>query len=124
MVERCPRCGVKFEREPGFFVGAYLINFATSIILLFILCMAWVAARAADPNASMVPFFVVGGVLAIAGPIVCYPFARTVWSAIDLGMTRLEPDEEAEAATYAAASGSSPSQGAQAGSTGETPTSR
>jgi len=28
MVERCPRCGIKFEREEGFYLGAFLINFA------------------------------------------------------------------------------------------------
>ena len=24
--ERCPRCGVRFEREEGYFLGAYALN--------------------------------------------------------------------------------------------------
>ena len=32
MKERCPTCGVRFEREPGFFVGAYFINFAVALL--------------------------------------------------------------------------------------------
>ncbi len=103
MVDRCPRCGLKFEREPGFFVGAYLINFATVIVLLFVICMAFVAARASDPEAAVAPFLIVGLLVGLVAPVFCYPFARTVWSAIDIGMTPLEPVEEAEAAAYAAA---------------------
>src|SRR5690606_8923938 len=42
MKERCPTCGLLFEREPGFFVGAYLINFAIVEGLLFVLIMGFV----------------------------------------------------------------------------------
>ena len=34
MHERCPSCGVKFEREPGFFLGSIYINYGlTSLIV-------------------------------------------------------------------------------------------
>ena len=97
MKDRCPTCGMRFEREEGFFVGAYLINFAVAIVLLFLLCMGFVAAKAADPDADATAFLVVGVVIGLVVPVAFYPFARTVWSAIDLGMTPLEPEEEAEA---------------------------
>lgn len=97
MKERCPTCGLRFEREPGFFVGAYLINFAVAIALLFVVCMAFVAQRAVDADASPWPAMVAGLVVALAAPVVLYPFARTVWSAIDLGMTPVEPAEAADA---------------------------
>lgn len=33
MHERCPSCGVQFEREPGFFLGSIYINYGlTSLI--------------------------------------------------------------------------------------------
>lgn len=103
MKERCPTCGMRFEREEGFFVGAYLINFAVSIILLFVLCMGFVGVKAADPDANATGFMVAGVLIGLLAPVVFYPFARTVWSAIDLGMTPLEPEElvEAEAARSA-----------------------
>lgn len=103
MLGRCPTCGLKFEREPGFFVGAYLINFAISIVALFVLCMAFVAVKAANPDAGYVGFLVAGLVIAVAAPVFCYPFSRTIWSAIDIAMSPLESTEEAEAATAAAA---------------------
>ena len=93
MKDRCPECALKFEREPGFFVGAYLINFAIAIVLLFLLCMAFVAVKASNADASPTAFLVAGTLMAVAGPILFYPFSRTLWSAIDIGMTPLEPAE-------------------------------
>ena len=93
MEDRCPQCALKFEREPGFFVGAYLINFAIAIVLLFVLCMAFVVVKANDAEASPTAFLVVGLLMAVVGPILFYPFSRTLWSAIDIGMTPLEPAE-------------------------------
>ncbi len=108
MLERCPTCGLKFEREPGFFVGAYLINFAISIVALFVLCMVFVAVKATNPDAGYVGFLVAGLVIAVAAPVFCYPFSRTIWSAIDIAMSPLDPTEEAEAATAAAAEDPTP----------------
>jgi uncharacterized protein (DUF983 family) len=103
MVERCAGCGLKFEREPGFFVGAYLINFAVTVILLFVVSMAFVAMKAVDNDASLTVPLVVGLVVALVVPVLSYPFSRTIWSAIDIGMTPLEtPEIEAMAAALAA----------------------
>lgn len=98
MVDRCGRCGLKFEREPGFFVGAYLINFAIVIILLFVVCMGYVAMKAIDTSAPLLPVVAVGLVLAVVAPVLFYPFSRTLWSAIDIGMTPLTADEVDQAA--------------------------
>jgi uncharacterized protein (DUF983 family) len=109
MVERCPTCGIRFEREPGFFVGAYLVNFAIAIGALFALSMGFVALKAVDPQAGVAGPLAVGVVIAVASPLLCYPFSRTVWSAIDIGMTPIEPDEESDAAAALDATRSSPS---------------
>lgn len=105
--DRCPGCGMKFEREPGFFVGAYLINFAIVIILLFVLCMGFVAMKAIDADAGVTPVLVAGLVIAVVAPVFFYPFSRTIWSAFDIGMTPLEPHEIEEAAEALAAPGGS-----------------
>ncbi|MCB0978180.1 MAG: DUF983 domain-containing protein [Acidimicrobiales bacterium] len=104
MVDRCGGCGMRFEREPGFFVGAYLINFAIVIVLLFVLCMVFVAMKAVDHEASVLPVIVVGLPMALLAPVVFYPYSRTIWSAFDIGMTPLS-DEERTAAAAALASG-------------------
>lgn len=102
MRERCPGCGFKFEREPGFFVGAYLVNFAVAEGLLFIVAMAYIAVLDRNAGASVVPPLLIGIALAVLGPLVFYPFARTIWSAIDLGMTPLELHEIIEARDHLA----------------------
>ena len=46
MHERCPVCGLKFEREQGYFLGAMYISYglALAIILLFTILM-WAITR-------------------------------------------------------------------------------
>lgn len=101
MKERCPRCGMRFEREPGFFVGAYLINFCVIIVVLFVLCMGVVAVKAVDASAPAWPLLVAGLFTALVLPVAFYPFSRTIWSALDLALTPLGDDELAEAAAHA-----------------------
>jgi len=93
MKERCPGCGHKFEREPGFFVGAYFINFAIAEGLLFVAVMVYVAMLSQDADAPLLVPGLVGVLLGVVGPLVFYPFSRTIWSAIDLASTPLELDE-------------------------------
>jgi uncharacterized protein (DUF983 family) len=40
MSERCPVCNVKFEREPGYFMGAMYISYGMSIFLIVLLTLA------------------------------------------------------------------------------------
>ena len=85
MAERCPGCGYRFEREEGFFLGAYVVNLGITEGLLLILgivpCIAFLAA---NPDASLLPIVVSGLAAAILAPLVFYPFSRTLWSAIAL----------------------------------------
>ncbi len=104
MVERCPTCGYLFEREPGFFVGAYLINFAIAEGFLFVMLMGFILWKAGHPDAGLVPALVIGFAIGVIGPILFYPYARTIWSAIDLAMTPLELAEIVAAADAVEAS--------------------
>jgi uncharacterized protein (DUF983 family) len=85
MKERCPRCGHRFEREEGWFFGAYVVNLGIAEGLLLLLgivpCIVFLAA---NPDASLLPMVVSGLVAAVVAPLVFYPFSRTLWSAIDL----------------------------------------
>ena len=93
MVERCPTCGYLFEREPGFFVGAYLINFAITEGLLFVALMVAIVVASTHPGTSVVPILLVAIPIAVLAPLAFYPYSRTIWSAIDLAMTPLELPE-------------------------------
>jgi uncharacterized protein (DUF983 family) len=98
MRERCPGCGYRFEREPGFFVGAYLINFAIIEGALFVLLMAFIAWKDQNPEAGVVVPLAVGLTFGLVGPVIFYPYSRTIWSAFDLLMTPLEVHEIVAAA--------------------------
>jgi uncharacterized protein (DUF983 family) len=98
MKDRCPTCGYRFEREPGFFVGAYLINFAIAEGLLFVLVMGFVFWKNSRPDAGVAVPIALAVVVSIVAPMLFYPYSRTIWSAIDLVMTPLELREIVDAA--------------------------
>jgi uncharacterized protein (DUF983 family) len=80
MKPTCPTCGTRFEREPGFFVGAVFVNFALAEVLMF----AWLAV-VTIVTIPHPPFgWLLGGALAIGVllPIVLYPISKTLWFAV------------------------------------------
>ncbi|MCU1350950.1 MAG: hypothetical protein JWM05_159 [Acidimicrobiales bacterium] len=90
MRARCPSCGYKFEREDGFFLGAWYVNFTVTEGLVFVLVMLFVFLKDVDGNTSVVPIVVAGVAVSTIVPILFYPFSRTIWAAIDLAMSPLE----------------------------------
>lgn len=91
MVEVCPRCGMTFEREEGFFLGAFVVNFGLVLVLLALYIALALALTLPEPP----PGKLAAGAMVVATlvPIAFYPNSRTVWSAIDLWMKPLEPGE-------------------------------
>ena len=87
----CDRCGLKYEREPGYWVGAVIINttvtFARFIGVFLILVLAtW----------PEVPWGTVMGVTIVANaaiPMAFYPISMTVWLALEMSWHPLEIDE-------------------------------
>jgi len=103
MAERCPRCGMRFEREEGFFLGAYVVNFAVTEGLLLVLLMAYVLVQANDSDGvPVLPVVLATVVAAVLMPLAFYPLARTIWVAVELVMRPLEIDEEADADAHRA----------------------
>jgi len=85
MKERCPGCGYRFEREEGFFLGAYVINLAIAQTLVILLAIVPLIVRlASDPDAAILPFVLGGLVGAVVAPIALYPWSKTIWTAFDL----------------------------------------
>lgn len=103
MLERCPRCGYLFEREPGFFVGASFVNFAVTEVVLAVIVVVFLFAKSADPGIRLAVPLTAGLVAAVVVPVVFHPWSRTIWAAIDLAMTPMELDEIAAAEDAAGA---------------------
>lgn len=81
--EHCPTCNLKFEREPGYWTGALAINLICPLGLLLITLFASLIAT--SPNVPVVPLVIISLAIALLGPLVWYPFSRTLWIAIDQG---------------------------------------
>ena len=100
MVDRCPRCGYRFEREEGFVLGVMTMNIAiVSAVFVVYLVVAFVLTL---PDPPILALTAVGVVILGLGPVFFYPVAKTLWAAIDLAMRPLEVVEEAEAMTFLA----------------------
>ena len=87
MRERCPGCGYLFEREEGFFLGAYVINLAIAEGLVILLAVVpTIVLLARNPDTDVVPILIAGLVGAVVAPMAFYPFSKTIWTAFDLIM--------------------------------------
>jgi uncharacterized protein DUF983 len=85
MAERCPRCRYHFEREEGFFLGAYVMNIGIAQVLVMVLAVVpTIALLNANPDASLVPPLLGGLVGAVVAPFFFYPFSKTLWVAVEL----------------------------------------
>lgn len=81
--DRCPRCRLHLHREEGdYFIGAYMIMLIAmevvfAIGFLVVLIVTW-------PNPPWEAIQWIGLVLIVAGVLLAYPFAKTLFLAIDL----------------------------------------
>ena len=92
MVDRCPRCALRFERESDFWLGAYVINLAVTEGLLIVALLAYVFRAVSDPTTPSGPVLVAALVFAIGAPVAFFPFSRTIWAALDLAMRPVPPE--------------------------------
>jgi uncharacterized protein (DUF983 family) len=80
MNENCPVCGVRFAREPGYFLGAMYVSYPLAAIVLGLLAWALQALRPEWPwvlclGLAFVPFlFLV--------PLV-FRYSRVIWMYFD-----------------------------------------
>jgi uncharacterized protein (DUF983 family) len=85
--EKCPHCRAVFEREEGYFLGAYAINLVAAEILglglvLYLLFATPLTRLSIDAKS------ILAGAVAVGLPILFFPFSRTLWMALDLFFDR------------------------------------
>ncbi|HEX2046497.1 MAG TPA: DUF983 domain-containing protein [Acidimicrobiales bacterium] len=98
MAERCPTCGYRFEREEGFFLGAYVINLAIAQALVILLAVVpAIVLLNADADVSLGSIIAVGVAAAVLAPLFFYPWSKTLWVAIELIMRPLDEIEPEDA---------------------------
>lgn len=86
MKPTCPGCNHTFRQEEGFYVGAYALNFALTEGLVLLILIPYLVVSSMNPAVvrPVLPFALAGLLAAIVGPIIFYPFSRTLWVALDL----------------------------------------
>ena len=79
MFECCPECGIKIEREPGFFLGAIYFNYGLTAVLTLI---SYAILRFSTEMSSKQ---VLATTLAISVvfPIWFHRYARSLWAGFD-----------------------------------------
>jgi len=79
MNEHCADCGLKFEREQGYFVGAIYINYAATIAIAvpgFFLLDAFAGIDINQQLAVWIPF-------AVIFPLLFFHHSRSLWLVLD-----------------------------------------
>ena len=95
--QRCPTCGYRFRREPGFALGAWFLNFFALGIVFMIATIAYAIWLSGHPGSGLAGPMALGLVLAIVVPLLTTRRSKTTWASVDLVMTPLELDEIVEA---------------------------
>jgi uncharacterized protein (DUF983 family) len=92
---RCPRCNFRLEeRIEGHWIGSLGMNTIVSLAALMITMIAGFVITYPDMPAG--PLVASSVTVALVVPLVFYPFSKTLWSAIDLAMRPLEPDDDVD----------------------------
>ncbi len=79
MHERCAHCHLKFEREPGYFLGSIYINYGITAVIITI---GWVVLRFGydvDPKTLLIGF----GTFLVVFQSLFFRYARALWLAMD-----------------------------------------
>jgi uncharacterized protein (DUF983 family) len=91
MADLCPACGLRYEREDGYWVSAMIVNTVVTEALFGIFFVA--ALLATIPDVPWLPLLAVAAVTNVVVPVLFYPLSKTVWVAIDLFFHPLRSDE-------------------------------
>jgi uncharacterized protein (DUF983 family) len=75
MHEQCPRCGLTFEREQGYFVGAIYVNYVATVALClggFFLVDRWT-------DLSVTTHIVLWSACGVVFPFLFFRYSRSLW---------------------------------------------
>lgn len=81
--EHCPTCGVRFEREEGYFLGAYAFNLIFAEMLGLGLALLLIFGTALR-HAELIWQEALALMLAVAFPVIFFPYSRGAWMVFDL----------------------------------------
>lgn len=100
---RCPRCRLRLQREEGGFLGAMTINYVVTVGVWLIVLVAWLVLDL--PDVHVAALTIVSLAIAALVPLLFFPFAKTIWAAVDYLVYRSSPEYARDAAERAEGDG-------------------
>ena len=92
MVERCPVCGLRIEREGhDYLTGSVMFNIVLAELLFVIVLVAYLLA--VWPRVNWNVLEIAAPLAMAAAPLVLFPFSKLVWLAADLSLRPPRPGE-------------------------------
>lgn len=79
---------MRFEREPGYWVGATIIN--TTIIFVTFLTALAAGMWLTWPDVPWTALLIILGAVNVLIPVALYPLSKTIWLALEMGWNPLE----------------------------------
>ena len=85
-------CGMQYERESGYFVGAIYVNYAVTVALAagIVLALDWTVGL------TLAQQLAVGITLAALVPLAFFRYSRSLWLAMDYLVTTVDERRERE----------------------------
>jgi uncharacterized protein (DUF983 family) len=92
MRERCAACGLRYEREQGYFVGAIYINYAVTVLVAggTVLVLDWTVGL------TLAQQLAIGVTLCALVPLVFFRYSRSLWLSVDYLVTLADERREAD----------------------------
>ena len=90
MRETCSACGLKYEREPGYFVGAIYLNYAVTAVV----CLGGALLVALALGLSPWGEVGVASVLCVLVPLLFFRYSKSLWLGIDHFVTATDEASE------------------------------
>ena len=79
----CIECDFRYDRgEYDYYIGAYTLNLIIAELIVVAVMVAVILSRWPDVPWETMPWVL--AVFAVLGPLVTYPFSKSLWLAIDL----------------------------------------
>jgi uncharacterized protein (DUF983 family) len=86
----CSGCHLKLDRgEADYFLGSYVVNFVTAELGIALAAFAVIASTWPEVPWRALQWGLMLGVVPV--PVLFYPFAKTIWLAIDLSFRPVTP---------------------------------
>lgn len=92
MHPRCGHCGLKYEREPGYFLGSIYVNYGVTAVLSAIM---YIFGHFRFKIGNQLILTLLLG-FCIVFPILIFRYARAWWLAMDLSFDYTDLDPESD----------------------------